>query len=86
MRRPAEEYISHFREIRQIHDHILESALRTGGVQAVENVSIEAASDAAVAFIANRTSGMSEKARKREPSLLFDAGTPRGGVQRGGSG
>jgi len=87
MRRPAQEYISHFREIRQIHDHILESALRTG-VQAVENVHIEAASDAAVAFIANRTSGMAEKAHKREPSLLFDAGTPRGGVpmQRGGRG
>jgi len=87
MRRPAEEYVHHFRQIRQIHDHILDSALRTG-VQAVENVSIEAASDAAVAFVANRISSMAEKAHKREPSLLLDAGTPRGGVpiHRGVSG
>ena len=41
MRRPAEEYIAHFGEIRQIHDYILESA-RRGGTYAVENLSIEA--------------------------------------------
>ncbi|MEW6637359.1 MAG: 2-phosphoglycerate kinase [Actinomycetota bacterium] len=80
MRRPAEEYIAYFREIRQIHDYIVESAARTG-VQAVENVSIENTSDAAVEIVANRVSGIAEKAGRRRDSLLFDAGsTPRHGI------
>jgi 2-phosphoglycerate kinase len=72
MRRPAEEYIAHFKEIRQIHDYILESARRSG-VYAVENLSIEATSDAAVAFVANRVYGIAEKAGRRTSSLLLDA-------------
>lgn len=72
MRRPAEEYIAHFKEIRQIHDYILESARRSG-VYAVENLSIEATSDAAVAFVANRVYGIAEKAGRRPSSLLLDA-------------
>ena len=71
MRRPAEEYIAHFGEIRQIHDYIRESAERTG-VFCVENLSIETASDAAVAFVANRVSGIAEKTRGRDSSLLLD--------------
>jgi 2-phosphoglycerate kinase len=71
MRRPAEEYIAYFKEIRQIHDYIYESA-RRAGVYTVENVSIEAASDAAVAFVANRVSGIAEKARGGSSSLLVD--------------
>src|SRR3954468_7195796 len=71
MRRPAEEYIAHFKEIRQIHDYILESARRSG-VYAVENLSIEATSDAAVAFVANRVYGIAEKAGRRTSSLLLD--------------
>ena len=74
MRRPAEEYISHFREIRQIHDYIRESAERTG-IFAVENLSIETASDSAVAFVANRVSGIAEKTRGRDSSLLLNTGT-----------
>ena len=73
MRRPAEEYISHFREIRQIHDYIRESAERTG-IFAVENLSIETASDSAVAFVANRVSGIAEKTRGRDSSLLLNTG------------
>ncbi len=73
MRRPAEEYIAYFREIRQIHDYILESARRSG-IYAVENLSIEATSDAAVAFVANRVSGIAEKtAGRRSSALLLDA-------------
>ena len=53
MRRPAEEYISHFHQIRQIHDYIFESAGRAG-VNAVENLSIENTSDAVVEIVANR--------------------------------
>lgn len=79
MRRPAEEYISHFREIRQIHDYILESAARTG-VQTVENVSIENTSDAAVEIVTNRVSGIAETARRRSDALLLDTRTPRHGV------
>jgi 2-phosphoglycerate kinase len=79
MRRPAEEYISYFREIRQIHDYILQSAARAG-VQAVENVSIENTSDAAVEIVANRVSGIAEEAGRRAPAMLLDAGTPRQGV------
>jgi 2-phosphoglycerate kinase len=80
MRRPAEEYIAYFREIRQIHDYIVESAARVG-VQAVENIAIENTSDAAVEIVANRVSGIAEKAGRRSSSLLLDAGTPRQGVQ-----
>ena len=69
MRRPAEEYIAHFKEIRQIHDYILESSGRSG-IYTVENLDIESTSDAAVAFVANRVSGIAEKARRRSLSLL----------------
>jgi 2-phosphoglycerate kinase len=83
MRRPAEEYISYFREIRQIHDYIVESS-RRAGVQAIENLSIENTSDAAVEIVANRVSGIAERAGRRAASLLLDAGastsTPRHGV------
>lgn len=72
MRRPAEEYIEHFREIRRIHDYILESAARTD-VQTVENLAIENTSDAAVEIVANRVSGIAETARRRSASLLLDA-------------
>jgi 2-phosphoglycerate kinase len=79
MRRPAEEYIRYFREIRQIHDYIVESATRVG-VKTVENISIENTSDAAVEIVANRVSGIAEKAGRRSSSFLLDAGTPRHGV------
>lgn len=72
MRRPAEEYIAHFQEIRKIHDYILESARRSG-IYAVENLSVESTSDAAVAFVANRVYGIAEKAGRRPSSLLLDA-------------
>jgi 2-phosphoglycerate kinase len=64
MRRPVEEYIAHFREIRRIHDYILESAVRSG-IYTIENLAIESTSDAAVAFIANRVSEIAEKAGRR---------------------
>lgn len=76
MRRPAEEYISYFAEIRQIHDYIVQSAARTG-VQAVENLSIENTSDAAVEIVANRVSGIAARAGGHEASVLFDGVTPR---------
>lgn len=79
MRRPAEEYISHFREIRQIHDYIVQSA-RRAGVQLVENVAIENTSDAAVEIVTNRVSGIAETARHRTDILLLDTHTPRHGV------
>lgn len=79
MRRPAEEYISHFKEIRQIHDYIVQSA-RRAGVQLVENVAIENTSDAAVEIVTNRVSGIAERARHRTNMLLLDAHTPRHGV------
>lgn len=72
MRRPAEEYISHFDKIRQIHDYIYDSAV-SSGIHAVENLSIEATSDAVVAFVANRVSGIAEKARGKQSSLLLDS-------------
>lgn len=72
MRRPVEEYIAHFTEIRKIHDYILECATRTG-TYAVENLSIDATSDAVVAFVANRVSGIAEKAGRHPSSLLLDA-------------
>jgi 2-phosphoglycerate kinase len=61
MRRPIEEYIAHFREIRQIHDYILQSAIRSG-IYAIENLALESTSDAAVASITNRVSEIAEKA------------------------
>jgi 2-phosphoglycerate kinase len=64
MRRPVEEYIAHFREIRRIHDYILESAVRSG-IYTIENLAIESTSDAAVAFIANRVSEIAEKAGRQ---------------------
>jgi 2-phosphoglycerate kinase len=79
MRRPAEEYIAYFEEIRQIHDYIVESADRTG-VQKVENLSIENTSDAAVEIVANRVSGIAERAGRRSASFLLDAATPRHGI------
>ncbi len=72
MRRPAEEYIAHFEQIRKIHDYIKESAAHAG-TYTIENLSIEATSDAAVAFVANRVSGIAEKARRRPDSLLLDS-------------
>jgi 2-phosphoglycerate kinase len=73
MRRPAEEYIAHMEEIRQIQNYILRSAVRCG-IYAVENLSIESTSDAAVAFVANRVYGIAEKAGgRRSSSLLLDA-------------
>jgi 2-phosphoglycerate kinase len=79
MRRPAEEYIAYFREIRQIHDYIVESSARTG-VQAVENLSIENTSDAAVEIVANRVSGIADRANRQASAMLLDGGTPRYGV------
>jgi 2-phosphoglycerate kinase len=76
MRRPAEEYIRYFDEIRQIHDYIVQSAARTG-VQAVENLSIENTSDAAVEIVANRVSGIAARAAGQEASVLFGNVTPR---------
>jgi 2-phosphoglycerate kinase len=73
MRRPAEEYIVRMEEIRQIQNYILRSAMRCG-IYAVENLSIESTSDAAVAFVANRVYGIAEKAGgRRSSSLLLDA-------------
>jgi 2-phosphoglycerate kinase len=79
MRRPAEEYISYFQEIRQIHDYIVESSVRAG-VQAVENISIENTSDAAVEIVANRVTGIADRAGRGTPAMLLDAGTPRHGI------
>ncbi len=79
MRRPAEEYISHFQQIRQIHDYIVESAGRAG-VDAVENLSIENTSDEVVEIVANRVSGIAERAERRASGLLMGADTPRQGV------
>lgn len=76
MRRPAAEYIEHFGKIRQIHDYIMESAARVG-VQSVENLAIEATSDAAVEIVASRVSGIAARARTRDSSLLMDTGTQR---------
>jgi 2-phosphoglycerate kinase len=60
-------------EIRQIHDYIQRSARRRG-IYAVENLSIDSTSDAAVAFVANRVYGIAEKAGgRRSSSLLLDA-------------
>jgi 2-phosphoglycerate kinase len=73
MRRPAEEYIVHMQEIRQIQNYIRRSAMRCG-IYAVENLSIESTSDAAVAFVVNRVYGIAEKAGgRRSSSLLLDA-------------
>ena len=72
MRRPAEEYIAHFRSIRKIHDYVLASARRSN-VYTVENLSIESTSDAAVAFVANRVYGIAENAGRRPSSLLLDS-------------
>ncbi|MGB3635916.1 MAG: 2-phosphoglycerate kinase [Rubrobacteraceae bacterium] len=76
MRRPAAEYIAHFKEIRQIHDYIVESALRVG-VQTVENLAIEDTSDSAVEIVASRVSGIAARARARNVSVLMDSGTQR---------
>ncbi|CAN5852349.1 2-phosphoglycerate kinase [soil metagenome] len=73
MRRPAAEYLAHFREIRQIHDYIVESARRVG-VQTVENLAIEATSDSAVEIVASRVSGIAARAQSRNASVLMDAG------------
>ena len=73
MRRPAQEYIRHFDEIRQIHDCIYGSAARLG-VQTVENLAIENTSDAVVEIVASRVSGIAARARGRDKSLLVDGG------------
>jgi 2-phosphoglycerate kinase len=62
MRRPAEEYLAHFREIREIHDYIIGSAGRTG-VRVVENVSLETASDAVVEIVLGRVAGIADQTR-----------------------
>jgi 2-phosphoglycerate kinase len=79
MRRPAEEYISHFQQIRQIHDYIVESAGRAN-VNAVENLSIENTSDEVVEIVANRVSGIAERAERKASPLLMGVDTPRRGV------
>ena len=84
MRRPAEEYISHFQQIRQIHDYIVESAARAG-VDAVENLAIENTSDAVVEIVANRVSGIAERAKRRTSPLLMGVDTPRHGVPLAGT-
>ena len=78
MRRPAEEYIAYMKEIRQIHDYILESARRSD-TYAVENLSIETTSDAAVAFIMERVYGIAEKKTggHHSSSLLLDTDRTR---------
>jgi len=78
MRRPAEEYIAHFQQIRQIHDYIVESAGRAD-VNAVENLSIENTSDEVVEIVANRVSGIAERAQRRTSPLLMGVETPRHG-------
>jgi 2-phosphoglycerate kinase len=70
MRRPAEEYLAHFAQIRRIHDHILGSARRSG-LHVIENLAIESTSDAAVSFVVGRVSEMAEGAGMRSPSLLL---------------
>lgn len=62
MRRPAEEYLAHFDEIRRIHDYIHHSARRRG-IRTVENLAIESTSDAAVGIVTDRVSGIAERAR-----------------------
>ncbi|CAA9456722.1 MAG: 2-phosphoglycerate kinase (2PGK) [uncultured Rubrobacteraceae bacterium] len=79
MRRPAEEYISYFQQIRQIHDYIVESAGRAG-VDAVENLSIENTSDEVVEIVANRVSGIAERAERKASPLLMGVDTPRRGI------
>ena len=79
MRRPAEEYIAHFQQIRQIHDYIVQSAGRAG-VNAVENLSIENTSDEVVEIVANRVSGIAERAQRRTSPLLMGVETPRHGT------
>jgi 2-phosphoglycerate kinase len=68
----------YFDEIRQIHDYIFDSALR-GGINTVENLSIEAASDAGVEIVANRVYEMAAKASGavQDSFLLLDASTRR---------
>jgi 2-phosphoglycerate kinase len=75
MRRPAEEYIVYFKEIRQIHDYIVESADRAG-VQKVENLSIENTSDAAVEIVTNRVSGIAERAGAAPPRSCWTPPRP----------
>ncbi|CAN5652976.1 2-phosphoglycerate kinase [soil metagenome] len=79
MRRPAQEYLGHFKEIRQIHDYIVESAQRIG-VQTVENLAIEATSDSAVEIVASRVSGIAARARTRNASLVVDDGAQKSRV------
>jgi 2-phosphoglycerate kinase len=49
-------------------------------VNAVENLSIENTSDAVVEIVANRVSGIAERAERRTSPLLMGADTPRRGV------
>lgn len=73
MRRPAAEYIENFRKIRQIHDCIKDSALELG-IQAVENLAIEATSDAAVEIVASRVSGIADRAINQGYPVRKDTG------------
>jgi 2-phosphoglycerate kinase len=82
MRRPAEEYLAHFTQIRRIHDYILHSA-RRHGLHAIENLAIEGTSDAAVSFVVSRVSEMAEGAR-RSTSLLLAPATVPGNVAHQG--
>lgn len=62
MRRPAEEYLAHFRQIREIHDYLRHDAERLG-VRPVENISIDDASDAAAEIVLGRVAGLAARNR-----------------------
>jgi 2-phosphoglycerate kinase len=49
-------------------------------VQAVENLSIENSSDAAVEIVTNRVSGIADRAGRHASAMLLDGATPRHGV------
>jgi 2-phosphoglycerate kinase len=46
----------------------------------VENLSIENTSDAAVEIVANRVSGIAERAGRHASAMLLDGSTPRHGI------
>ena len=49
-------------------------------MNAVENLSIENTSDQVVEIVANRVSGIAERAKRKASPLLMGADTPRRGV------
>ena len=57
-----------------------EDASEVPGLQAVENLSIENTSDAAVEIVANRVSGIAERAGRYASAMLLDGSTPRHGI------